>query len=54
MKTLLLKHKKVLESKLSVIDQRLEKADNITSHNDSVTQSLVQLQTTYPCLQVKL
>ena len=54
MKTLLLQHKKVLESKLSVIDQRLEKADNIISHNDSVTQSLVQLQTTYPWLQVKL
>ena len=54
MKTLLLQHKKVLESKLSVINQRLEKADNITSHNDSVTQSLVQLQTTYPWLQVKL
>ena len=54
MKTLLLQHKKVLESKLSVIDQRLEKADNITSHNDSVTQSLVQLQTTYSWLQVKL
>ena len=54
MKTLLLQYKKVLESKLSVIDQRLEKADNMTSHNDSVTQSLVQLQTTYPWLQVKL
>lgn len=53
MKTLLLQHKKILESKLSIIDQRLEKTDNITSHNDSVTQSLVQLQTTYPWLQVR-
>jgi hypothetical protein len=44
----------VLESKLSEIDQRLDKADNVATIVDNSMQSLVQLQMTYPWLQVKL
>ncbi|CAB4000607.1 Hypothetical predicted protein [Paramuricea clavata] len=54
MKTLLEQTKSVLESKISEIDQRLEKTDTITTNVDSTTRSLVQLQTTYSWLQVKL
>jgi hypothetical protein len=54
MKTVLVDAKAVLESKLSEIDQRLDKADNVATIIDNSTQSLVQLQITYPWLQVKL
>jgi hypothetical protein len=54
MKTLLEQTKSVIESKISEIDQRLEKTDTITTNVDSTTRSLVQLQATYSWLQVKL
>jgi hypothetical protein len=54
MKTILVDTKTVLESKLSEIDQRLDKADDVFTGVDNTTQSLVQLQMTYPWLQVKL
>jgi hypothetical protein len=54
MKTLLEQTKSVLESKISEIDQHLEKTDMITTNVDSTTRSLAQLQTTYSWLQVKL
>ncbi len=54
MKTILVDTKTVLESKLSEHDQRLDKADNVFTGMDNTTQSLVQLQMTYPWLQVKL
>ena len=54
MKTVLVDAKAVLESKLSEIDQRLDKADNVATIVDNSTQSLVHLQMTYPWLQVKL
>ena len=54
MKTVLVDAKAVLESKLSKIDQRLDKADNVATIVDNSMQSLVQLHMTYPWLQVKL
>ena len=45
--------KTVLEDKLSEMDQRLEKADNIVSNVNNTSQSPVQLQMTHPWLQVK-
>lgn len=54
MKSVLQQTKALLENKLSEMDQRLEKADNIVAHVNNTSQSLVQLQTTYPWLQVKL
>ena len=54
MKTVLQQTKTVLEDKLSEIDQRLEKADNIVSYVNNTSQSLVQLQMAHSWLQVKL
>ena len=54
MKTILVDTKTVLESKLSEINQRLDKADDVITGVDNTTQSLVQLQMTYPWLQVNL
>jgi hypothetical protein len=41
MKTLLEQTKSVLESKISEIDQHLEKTDMITTNVDSTTQCLI-------------
>ncbi|CAB3979842.1 Hypothetical predicted protein [Paramuricea clavata] len=54
MKIVLVDAKAVLESKLSEIDLCLDKANNVATIVDNSTQSLVQLQMTYPWLQVKL
>ena len=54
MKTVLQQTKAVLENKLSDMEQRSEKADNIMTNVNYTSQSLIQLQMKHPWLQVKL